>query len=65
MTERETKPMKRYQPHRSWGYRIGYACGHITAGAVNLWLDQPTWARTMVYILIGYAIGSNWAAWVS
>ena len=48
---------KRYQT--SWsGQR------HIIRVA-NRWMDQPTWARTMVYFAIGYFIGSNWDAWLS
>ncbi len=57
MTDRETKPMKRYKP--SWsGQRW------VRKHGVR-WMDQPTWARTMVYIVIGYIIGFTWSAWVS
>ncbi len=53
--------MKRYKPRRSVAYRLGYA----TALVFHRWMRQPTWARTMVYILIGYTIGFSWSAWVS
>ena len=53
--------MKRYTRRRRWGYHFGYALGLIGAR----WMQQPTWARTMVYIVTGYAIGYSWSAWVS
>ena len=53
--------MKRYKPRRSVAYRLGYA----TAIVWHRWMLQPTWARTMVYIVTGYAIGFSVSAWVA
>ena len=57
--------MKRYTRGRSLRYRIAFNLGRLTSMACHRWMAQPTWARTMVYIVTGYAIGYSWSAWVS